>query len=88
MRMTPPATDLAFRQIQRLVNSLVNPTQGRRKKQDEMGITEGIQDALGKGEVDSSILSGSTSGNANGSAAFRRFQAQMKRDRKSSEVRK
>jgi hypothetical protein len=43
---------------------------------------------LGKGEVDSSILSGSTSGNANGSAAFRRFQAQMKRDRKSSEVRK
>jgi hypothetical protein len=29
--------------------------------------------ALGKGEVDSSILSGSTSGNANGSAAFGDF---------------
>src|SRR5467141_3469477 len=30
--------------------------------------------ALGKGEVDSSILSGSTSGNANGSAAFGDFR--------------
>src|SRR5216684_2667823 len=33
-----------------------------------------VEHSLGKGEVDSSILSGSTSGNANGSAAFGDFR--------------
>jgi hypothetical protein len=46
-----------------------------------------VEHSLGKGEVDSSILSGSTSGIPMDHGIWR-FQARTKRGRKSSEVRK
>src|SRR5260370_42578712 len=46
-----------------------------------------VEHSLGKGEVDSSILSGSTSGNADGSGTFGDFRHERSATEKSSEVR-